>query len=194
MGQLIISDSLGPSDCACQRIAHRRSRRHSADHREGRDLGTTSGPKASGMRTVDSAEVLASADQARRSWCSDHFDPRRPGEPEIDRGNLRQRIGTYTNIIISVTDGKGRRRCRRSRSPVKAVAHQPPTISGTPPTSVQDGSAYAFTPTAKDPEGNPLTFSIRNKPAWAAFSTTTASCPARRAARRPARTRTSRSR
>jgi hypothetical protein len=35
------------------------------------------------------------------------------------------------------------------------------------------GSAYAFTPTASDPEGKTLTFSITNKPGWAAFSTTT---------------------
>jgi hypothetical protein len=35
------------------------------------------------------------------------------------------------------------------------------------------GAAYAFTPTANDPDGDTLTFSITNKPGWAAFSTTT---------------------
>jgi putative Ig domain-containing protein len=38
---------------------------------------------------------------------------------------------------------------------------------------VTAGAAYAFQPTASDPDGNTLTFSIANKPAWAAFSTTT---------------------
>jgi predicted phage tail protein len=35
------------------------------------------------------------------------------------------------------------------------------------------GLAYAFQPSASDPDGNALTFSIANKPAWATFSTTT---------------------
>ncbi len=43
-------------------------------------------------------------------------------------------------------------------------------ISGTPATTVQAGSAYSFTPTASDPNGNTLSFSIQNKPSWATFS------------------------
>jgi hypothetical protein len=39
--------------------------------------------------------------------------------------------------------------------------------------SINIGSAYSFTPTASDPDGNTLTFSIQNKPSWATFSTTT---------------------
>ena len=35
------------------------------------------------------------------------------------------------------------------------------------------GTAYDFTPTASDPNGEVLTFSIANMPSWAAFSTTT---------------------
>jgi hypothetical protein len=46
-------------------------------------------------------------------------------------------------------------------------------ISGTPPTSVTAGTAYSFQPTASDPDGNTLTYSIANKPTWATFSTTT---------------------
>jgi hypothetical protein len=48
-----------------------------------------------------------------------------------------------------------------------------PTISGTPPTSVNAGSPYGFTPTASDPAGKTLTFSIQNKPSWANFNTAT---------------------
>ena len=40
----------------------------------------------------------------------------------------------------------------------------------TPPTSVQAGSSYAFQPTASDPSGLTLAFSVQNKPAWATFS------------------------
>jgi hypothetical protein len=51
--------------------------------------------------------------------------------------------------------------------------NSPPVISGTPPTSARTGTAYSFTPTASDPNGNALTFSVQNRPAWATFSTTT---------------------
>ena len=49
----------------------------------------------------------------------------------------------------------------------------PPTISGTPQSSVVAGQSFSFTPTARDPEGQALTFSIGNKPAWASFDAAT---------------------
>lgn len=48
--------------------------------------------------------------------------------------------------------------------------NQPPVISGTPATTATVGTAYSFKPTASDPEGRRLAFSIVNKPAWASFS------------------------
>jgi putative Ig domain-containing protein len=61
-----------------------------------------------------------------------------------------------------------------------AAAANPPTggnssprITGTPPTSVLQGSAYLFAPGASDPDGNTLTFSIANTPPWATFSAST---------------------
>lgn len=48
-----------------------------------------------------------------------------------------------------------------------------PTISGTPGTSATVGKTYTFQPTAKDPAGKTLSFSVKNKPAWASFSTAT---------------------
>ena len=51
--------------------------------------------------------------------------------------------------------------------------NQAPTISGSPPTSVTQGTAYSFTPSGADADGNPLTFSIANAPAWATFSSST---------------------
>jgi hypothetical protein len=38
---------------------------------------------------------------------------------------------------------------------------------------VLSGTAYSFQPTAADPDGDTLTFSIANKPSWATFSTST---------------------
>lgn len=48
-----------------------------------------------------------------------------------------------------------------------------PTISGTPAATGVVGVLYSFTPTASDPDGDPLTFAIDNRPPWATFSTTT---------------------
>src|SRR5262245_46933052 len=47
--------------------------------------------------------------------------------------------------------------------------NKPPTITGTPSTTVVAGSAYSFAPTAKDPEGSRIRFAIRNRPSWAQF-------------------------
>ncbi|HEU0225980.1 MAG TPA: putative Ig domain-containing protein [Steroidobacteraceae bacterium] len=49
--------------------------------------------------------------------------------------------------------------------------NQAPTISGSPPASLVVGQSYDFTPTASDPDGDALTFSIQNRPSWATFST-----------------------
>jgi hypothetical protein len=49
----------------------------------------------------------------------------------------------------------------------------PPTISGTPQTTVLQGEAYAFTPNGSDADGNSLTYSVANRPGWAAFDAST---------------------
>ncbi len=48
-----------------------------------------------------------------------------------------------------------------------------PSISGSPTLEIQAGSSYSFTPTASDPDGDTLTFSISNQPSWASFESTT---------------------
>jgi hypothetical protein len=82
-------------------------------------------------------------------------------------------VGTFADIRISVSDGQD----TTALAPFSIVVSQPPnrapTISGTPATAVMQGTAYTFTPTASDPDGNPLTFSITNPPAWATFDTAT---------------------
>ncbi len=53
----------------------------------------------------------------------------------------------------------------------KGDGNQVPVISGTPANTVNEGSAYHFTPTASDGDSDDsLTFSITNKPAWASFN------------------------
>jgi len=84
--------------------------------------------------------------------------------------------GTHSNIVISVTDGKSTASLPAFSIAVSADSssvNNPPTLSGTPATSVTVGSTYTFQPIASDPEGATLSWSIQNKPAWASFSTST---------------------
>lgn len=54
-----------------------------------------------------------------------------------------------------------------------ASANRPPTISGVPLTTVDEDSAYAFEPTAADPDGQTLVFSAQNLPTWLSVDTAT---------------------
>ncbi len=80
--------------------------------------------------------------------------------------------GTYPNVSISVTDGAA----QDALPPftiVVSMPNKPPVISGTPATSVTVGQGYSFTPTASDPDGQTLGFTIANKPSWATFNSST---------------------
>lgn len=84
--------------------------------------------------------------------------------------------GVYNNIILRVTDGVNVVSLPAFTITVNStgtVANRAPTISGTPATTATVGTAYSFQPTAADPDGNTLGFSITNRPSWASFSTTT---------------------
>lgn len=82
-------------------------------------------------------------------------------------------IRTYSGIAISVSDGQSSAALPAFSIVVTSAANRAPVISGTPPTSVTQGTAYSFQPTASDADGDPLTFSIVNAPSWATFSSTT---------------------
>ncbi|HEY7673445.1 MAG TPA: putative Ig domain-containing protein [Gammaproteobacteria bacterium] len=81
--------------------------------------------------------------------------------------------GTFANITISVNDGTATTSLPAFTITVAPAPNSPPTISGTPPTSVLQDSLYSFTPTASDANGDTLTFAITNPPVWATFSTAT---------------------
>jgi hypothetical protein len=88
-------------------------------------------------------------------------------------------VGNYASIVIAVSDGTRTATLPAFALQVNAAAAppappppppSPPVISGTPSTSVVAGSSYSFQPSASDPSGLTLAFSVQNKPAWAAFS------------------------
>lgn len=91
-------------------------------------------------------------------------------------------VGSYANILVSVSDGLATSSLPAFSITVQALPpppppppppNTPPTISGTPATVVLQNSGYQFAPTAEDVDGDSLTFSITNRPAWAGFNTST---------------------
>lgn len=88
-------------------------------------------------------------------------------------------VGVSTGITIIVSDGRvsaslGPFQVRVNRSgtgSVVGVGARPPTIGGTPPTSVQAGTGYSFQIVASDPDGDRLTYGALNLPAWLGINT-----------------------
>jgi len=82
--------------------------------------------------------------------------------------------GTYENIVISVSDGQDSAALSAFAITVRAVVtNSAPSISGSPAKAVTEGTQYSFTPGASDPDGDSLSFTVTNKPSWAAFDTGT---------------------
>jgi len=80
--------------------------------------------------------------------------------------------GTHAAITISVSDGTSTVSLPAFSITVGA-GNRAPTISGSSATTVKASSAYSFRPTAADADGDTLTYSIANRPAWATFNTST---------------------
>jgi len=80
--------------------------------------------------------------------------------------------GTYSNIVISVTDGEETDSLDAFSITVN-LYNSPPVIGGTPFTTVTVDDTYAYYPFAYDADGDAVTYSIENKPGWASFSTVT---------------------
>jgi hypothetical protein len=81
--------------------------------------------------------------------------------------------GSFADIVIRVSDGVASASLAPFTIMVSAPSNTPPTISGAPPTTDTAGTPYTFTPTASDTDGDALSFSVQNLPAWATFSIAT---------------------
>ncbi len=82
-------------------------------------------------------------------------------------------VGITSDIIISVSDGNNDPVSLDAFSIEVVAVNDPPVISGTPATSVNEDTDYSFTPDAVDEEGEELVFSINKIPSWASFNTST---------------------
>ncbi|WP_018275935.1 putative Ig domain-containing protein [Teredinibacter turnerae] len=81
--------------------------------------------------------------------------------------------GRYDGIVIEALDGKGGRAAVGPFTITVTDVNRAPTIVGSAPAAVDETSLFQFTPTASDPDGDPVTFAVGNKPSWAQFNTNT---------------------
>jgi hypothetical protein len=82
-------------------------------------------------------------------------------------------VGTYRNIVISVSDGQYTARLPAFAITVTPLADPGPVISGAPATTAAVGKPYAFQPKASDAYGLRMVFQITNKPAWLTLNSAT---------------------
>jgi hypothetical protein len=82
-------------------------------------------------------------------------------------------VGTFANIVISASDGSARASLAPFALTVLPLPNTPPKLAGTAPAGVVAGHPYSFQPSATDPNGLRIAFTIANAPAWARFNTAT---------------------
>lgn len=90
----------------------------------------------------------------------------------INTNTIEPDIATRT-VRVTVNDGDGGTSSNANIAVAVTAVDAPPVITGSPLLSVNPGVAYSFTPTVSDTDSSSFVFSITNKPAWAAFDTTT---------------------
>ncbi|MCC3568788.1 MAG: DUF4114 domain-containing protein [Microcoleus sp. PH2017_31_RDM_U_A] len=75
-------------------------------------------------------------------------------------------------ILIKATDNKGGEAFQRLELTVSPAApNRAPSITSTPRTNTRLGKTYFYQVEAKDPDGNPLTYTLFNPPSGMAFAT-----------------------
>ena len=79
----------------------------------------------------------------------------------------------HNAITISVSDGSTSSKLGPFSIEVRSDdsgSNSAPSISGSPASEVTVGNRYTFTPSANDPDGDVLTFSVSGLPSWASFN------------------------
>ena len=81
--------------------------------------------------------------------------------------------GTPTNDDIGITENIVDFMVPKHAGIFKRKFNDAPTITGTPPATIAEDTAYTFTATATDVDGDMLTYAITSKPTWANFNAAT---------------------
>lgn len=96
-----------------------------------------------------------------------------PSHGRLYGSPLPANVGTYRNVVISVSDGR-----TTATLPAFSITVQPlndpgPVISGAPPKTAVVGKAYTFQPSARNDYGLRIVFQVYNKPAWLTLNSAT---------------------
>lgn len=90
---------------------------------------------------------------------------------------VRTWLATLTLVVLAGCGGGGSEEGSApatggppAPAPPPPGGNSPPTIQGSPAGTVVAGQAYSFQPSASDPDGDTLTFTVANLPDWAAFN------------------------
>jgi hypothetical protein len=113
-------------------------------------------------------DPLSFAVSGKPAWLN--FDP---ATGTLSGTPVESNEGVYPGIQISVSDGADSAALAAFSITVNGLANQPPVIGGIPTVEVIIDGFYDFTPTASDPDNDPLSFAVSNKPAWLGFNANT---------------------
>ncbi len=91
----------------------------------------------------------------------------------LRRTLLRRLAISGAAIVLLQACGGGGSTQRPDAGSSTPTQNTPPTIRGTPATSVIVGQAYSFVPQASDPDSQTLTFDVQNAPPWSSFDPAT---------------------
>jgi hypothetical protein len=87
-------------------------------------------------------------------------------------------VGETVGIVITASDGRASTafgpfavRVKRPAGGATRIGARPPSISGSPATTVVAGTGYTFQAIAADPDGDRLTFGASNLPSWLGINT-----------------------
>ncbi len=87
---------------------------------------------------------------------------------------LNENGSTYATFAFKVNDGKADSTLEYIATFNVSSVNDQPVISGSPATTVNQGVAYSFLPTASDIDASTtLSFTIENQPSWASFDSQT---------------------
>jgi hypothetical protein len=86
---------------------------------------------------------------------------------------LKTTVVALALVVLSGCGGGGDSGSTAQNGAGGPTGNAAPTIQGQPSGAVQAGQAYTFQPSASDPNGDSLMFSVTNLPDWASFNSST---------------------